>query len=70
MAFSSFAAPQAAVIAEDIQYKESDAFSQPSSAEAILDESLLTKPKVDLRNFFPENWLFSLENITSSCLMR
>ena len=70
MAFSSFAAPQAAVIAEDFQYKESDVFSQPSSAEAILDESLLTKPKVDLRNFFPENWLFSLENITSSCLMR
>ena len=58
------------VIEEDIQYKESNIFSQPISAEALLDEGLLTKPKVDLRNFFPENWLFSLENITSSCLMR
>ena len=68
MAFSSFAAPAQAVIAEDeIQYKESNIFSQK---EALLDEGLLTKPKVDLRNFFPENWLFSLENITSSCLMR
>ena len=75
MAFSSFASPLAEaapmpVIEEDIQYKESNIFSQPFSAEAQLDEGLLTKPKVDLRNFFPENWLFSLENITSSCLMR
>lgn len=71
MAFSSFAAPQL-VMAEEIQHKESSigSYPPPIPAEALLDEGLLTKPKVDLRNFFPENWLFSLENITSSCLMR
>ena len=68
VALSSFAAPQAeAAIAED----GVDFFSRPLSAESqgLLDESL-TKPNVDLRNFFPENWLFSLETISSSCLMR
>ena len=68
VAFSSFAAPQAeAAIAED----GVDFLSRPLSAETEgqLDESL-TKPNVDLRNFFPENWLFSLETISSSCLMR
>ena len=63
----AFAAPvpeAEPVIAEDIQIMES---ARPLSAEP---DGTVAKPQLELRNYFPENWLFSIENISGSCLMR
>ena len=39
-----------------------------SSLTAVRTE--LEKPKVALRNFFPENWLFELTNVNENTLER
>ena len=38
----------------------SGALPSPESEEEV------KKPVIELRNYFPENWLFSLENMTDT----
>ena len=41
-----------------------------ASAPILDNQEILKKPAVELRNYFPETWLFSLENIASASYAR
>ena len=60
-----------AVVAEesDVAY-DSPPAAAPQVENRISGASIPEKPKVALRNYFPENWLFELINVSKETLKR
>ena len=56
-------APEALLVHTDSAYAAAPSFGSPP-------ERILEKPKVELRTFFPENWLFDLEFSNDTTLTR